>query len=570
MAIIPLESSGENQESLFRLTKRLLASPKLNETEFKRLLHLFPKANGYFKKSEIWHALNDHLRQNGSKVPSVAIQRLLRVKPVRTLSGVTPVTVLTKPYPCPGSCIFCPSDIKMPKSYLSNEPGAQRAGNHGFDPYLQVYNRLNSFVAMGHAYDKVELLVLGGTWSAYPLGYRIWFIKRLFDALNDFGSGKALASTGEKRLSIVPKLVKNYNRSLDKSYLVNQSTATWTELTLVQKVNETARIRCVGLVLETRPDYVTRREVESLRRLGATKIQLGIQSLQDQVLTKNKRGHSVAEAVSAIALLRQAGFKLHFHWMPNLYGSTPILDKADYARIFTDMRFKPDEIKIYPCSLIEGTELMQKFKRGLWKPYSHTELLAVVGYALLNTPEYCRVTRVVRDIPSNDIVTGNKFTNLRQMVEKYLKDSGRKLTEIRSREIKNQLFNLKKLVFKDTVYETTVSLEHFLEYVTDNNQIVAFLRLSLPKPKQIPVIGELSNTAVIREVHVYGQALQLGSKKTGIAQHSGLGKKLIIQARGIALRAGFKQVSVISAIGTREYYRKIGFTDGDLYQHYEL
>jgi elongator complex protein 3 len=527
MSFIPPININEHREVLLRLLAYLSELQSPNQEQLTKALRKFPKKDGYFKKTDIYEAFRVLTHYPGIKPPSKALKQLLQVKPIRTLSGVTPVTVLTKPYPCPGECIFCPSDVRMPKSYLSLEPGAQRAASNHFDPYLQVINRLSAFKAMGHIYDKTELLVLGGTWSVYPLNYRIWFIKRLFEALNDFGDGKDQSAeilskkvlnlpavdSGSGQTTVNPKQFSSYNHAVSSLYSKDplEQQATWDELEKEQQKNQQAIIRCVGLVLETRPDYVTVNEATNLRRLGATKIQVGIQTLQDQVLHKNKRGHTSKQAAQAMALLRSFGFKLHIHWMPNLYGSTPMLDKKDYLRLFTDKRYRPDEIKIYPCSLIEGTELMDRYQEASWRPYTHQELLDVVSFALVNTPRYCRITRVVRDIPSNDIVTGNKFTNFRQMAEAQVIKEHTVLREIRSREIRGQVINHDKLLLKKTTYLTSIGKETFLEYCTATDHIVGFLRLSLPSEPSPH--EELQNSAIIREVHVYGQAISLGSAK---------------------------------------------------------
>jgi elongator complex protein 3 len=296
-----------------------------------------------------------------------------------------------------------------------------------------------------------------------------------------------------------------------------------------------------------------------------------VQSLQDEVLTKNHRGHGVAATRHAFRLLRQAGFKIHAHWMPNLYGSSVEADMADYARLVSDPDFQPDELKLYPCSLIESAELMQYYKDGRWRPYSEPELLEVLTACFKLTPPYCRLTRVIRDIPSPDIVVGNKKTNFRQIVEDHLKKTGVVTQDIRAREIRDQVYDPATVEFSSVDYETSVSHEKFLQFtaqVLDQpNQpprLLAFLRLSLPK--QSSFISELAGAAMIREVHVYGRASELGERRTEQAQHAGFGTQLMEKARELATTAGFNRLAVISAVGTREYYRGRGFTDGELYQ----
>jgi len=397
--------------------------------ELSKLVNKYPSSDGVFSKDMLIQAYRKLAGTRGiPPFQELVIQRL-QMKPTRTGSGVTPVTVLTKPFPCPGKCIFCPNDIRMPKSYLSDEPGAQRAERNSFDPYLQTYNRLQAFQNIGHQIDKVELIVLGGTWSYYPEPYQIWFVKECFRALNDFGEQKDdrkkieeyYSEMREKLKDVTTAVVhrpvpgnnpeinkeslaayqvhggvldKSYNKTVSEIYTAPEKVggfdqyqaADWAELEFEQKRNETAISRNVGLVIETRPDNISEAEVLRIRRLGCTKTQIGFQSLNDHVLSMNKRGHDVAATRRAVNLLRQAGFKIHAHWMPNLYGSSVKLDQEDYQVLFTDPDFKPDELKIYPCSLIESAELMQYYERGEWKPYTEEELLEVLTFCLTHTP----------------------------------------------------------------------------------------------------------------------------------------------------------------------------------------
>jgi len=319
-------------------------------------------------------------------------------------------------------------------------------------------------------------------------------------------------------------------------------------------------------VIETRPDHISEEEVIRVRRLGSTKVQIGFQSLNDKVLDMNKRGHDVAATRRAVKLLRKAGFKIHAHWMPNLYGSSPAEDIADYDKLFGDPDFRPDELKIYPCSLIESAELMQQYQQGTWKPYTHDELLNILVECFKETPEYCRLTRVIRDIPGTDIVDGNKVTNFRQLVDIELKRQGVKSADIRAREIRKKEVTADDLRLDSVEYSSSTSDEIFLQYITDERDIAGFLRLSLPYANEAPLLDELEGCAMIREVHVYGLSLGIGESADGRAQHLGLGTKLIEKAVEIAQSRGYAKLAVISAIGTREYYRKRGFTDGKLYQ----
>ena len=293
-------------------------------------------------------------------------------------------------------------------------------------------------------------------------------------------------------------------------------------------------------------------------------MQIGFQSLNDDVLQANRRGHRVEATRRAVKLLRQAGFKIHAHWMPNLYGSNPELDIQDYQKMFEDADFRPDELKVYPCSLIESAELMQYYQRGDWQPYSYDELLSVLIQNFKDTPEYCRLTRVIRDIPGTDIVEGNQLTNFRQIVSQELEKRNERCMDIRAREIRYQQVNYDELHLDELWYNSSMSDEVFLQFITEDRQIAGFLRLCLPYQDETAIHEELENAAIIREIHVYGQSLGIGDDKSGIAQHSGLGKTLIEYAVKLATERGYQHMAVISAIGTREYYRKRGF--GSLYQ----
>jgi elongator complex protein 3 len=467
----------------------------------------------------------------------------------------------------------------MPKSYLSDEPGAQRAEMNSFDPYLQTFNRLKAIQSIGHDTEKIELIVLGGTWSFYPVEYQIWFIKRCFEAMNDFGirdqrdavraknifkeaANQTEWHTGNKRKTY-NEIISAVSLKESKKFFSDDELSTWDELFEQQTINETARSRCVGLVIETRPDYIDEAEVIKIRKLGATKVQIGIQSLDDRVMDLNKRGHGRKETEQAIKLLRQAGFKIHAHWMPNLYGSSVENDIADYRRLW-DESIRPDELKIYPMSIIKNTEVFDLYQKGEFTPYSYEELLHVLTNTIPETPRYCRLTRIIRDIPSTDIVAGNKLTNFRQIAEEELKKAKTRCQDIRSREIRHAEVTMDELEQEVLEYNSSAGKEFFISYRTiADDKIAGFLRLHLPDSTNF--VEELDGKAIIREVHVYGQVVGIGQKHDGKSQHLGLGTKLMDKAKEIALLNGFSEIAVISAIGTREYYRKKGFIQTGLY-----
>jgi elongator complex protein 3 len=568
-------SPEEHERELLAIIRTIEALPEVGNLD--RILRRHPKnGDALFSKSELIAGYRHLAEHNPDLSEPRRFLEKVRMKPVRSLSGVTPVTVLTKPFPCPGKCIFCPNDVRMPKSYLSNEPGAQRAGMHRFDPYEQTASRLSALYWIGHPTDKVELIVLGGTWSSYPESYQVWFLMRVFQALNDFGRGASPGGTlapidfasieeqvdGRRGVADYNRIVSEFAR---RQVPANQETVTWDELASAQKENETAEARAVGLSLETRPDHVTAEEVVRLRRLGATKIQIGYQSLDDEVLALNERGHDVLASRRATKLLRRAGFKIQAHWMANLYGSTPERDLEDYERLFSDPDFRPDELKLYPCNLVASATLMAHYEAGRYRPYTEAELLELLVTSMTRTPPYCRLSRVIRDIPGEDIFAGSRVTNFRAVAEEEMRRRGVRSQDIRAREIRRFEVSPGEVRLDVLRYRTSSGCESFLSYVTDDGRLAGFLRLALPDSPSF--IDELGDSAVVREVHVYGSAVSIGAREEGKAQHAGLGRMLLQEAVVEAGSKGFARLSVISSVGTREYYRRQGFVDGPLYQH---
>ena len=457
------------------------------------------------------------------------LAQALSRKPTRTISGVAPVSVLTPPHLCRGTCIYCPNDPTSPKSYLPNEPGVQRARRFEYDPFAQTAGRIRALENIGHPTDKVELLILGGTWSDYPADYQEWFVRRCLDALNEREAP-----------------------SLEEA----------------QRLNEAAPHRQVGLVVETRPDCVTPEEVRRLRRLGVTKVQLGVQSLDDRILALNRRGHTVDQTREAVRRLRLAGFKIVLHWMPNLYGATPESDLEDFHRLWDDPALRPDELKIYPCLLIEGTELYDLWREGKYTPYDEETLVRLLMACKTLIPPYCRVNRLMRDIPAPDIAAGVTKSNLRQIVQARMAQEGLTCRCIRCREVREGPVEPESLRPTVTTYETDGTVEHFLAYETAEGRLAGFLRLSFPQVE--PEMEELHGCAVVRELHVYGPALPLGERKEGRPQHIGLGTRLLEEAATRAREAGYRGLAVIAAVGTRPYYRERGFRPAGSYMKRDL
>lgn len=522
------------------------------------------------------------------------ITQLLKAKPRRTASGVATISVLTKPWPCSGNCIFCPNDIRMPKSYIHNEPACQRAEKCNFDPYLQVISRLKVLQDMGHNIDKIELIVLGGTFTDYTKQYQMFYIKELFRALNDFGKNlekvdeyieKTKGSPVLNLEEIEPVQVKinkgqlTYNDAWEIIYGDAEKKVSTREGCKIEDViyeqsrNVTAKCKNVGLVLETRPDKTDIETLKFLRQLGATKIQIGIQTLNEDVLTKNSRGITIADLEKSMENLRTMGFKSHVHMMANLPCSTPEIDIDSYDHLVEDEHFKPDEIKIYPCVCVETAQLYKEYKKKRWTAYSDEVLRKLITDMIVKTPPYTRISRVIRDISTCDIVAGNKTPNLRQIIDNdYMSELSDKPKEIRSREIAETDIDINSLRLNVIEYKTSNTSEFFLEWVTEKYELAGFLRLSIPRnndtrKKFLKANGDSSSTkyAMIREVHIYGKVAKIHEKETGV-QHAGLGRQLIEKAEQIAKSNYCSKIFVISAIGTRNYYSSLGFCEDGLYQ----
>jgi elongator complex protein 3 len=514
------------------------------------------------------------------------LEKILKTREVRTLSGVAVLTVLTKPFPCPGACIYCPTDARMPKSYLPNEPAAARALSLKFNPYAQVKKRLEMLAANGHETDKIELIVKGGTWSAYPRKYQDWFIKRCFEAANGI---KSLPTSLKLRGAGPTSLLQ---REEKKSSLLWKRMGR-VDLLQAQKINETAKHRIIGLTLETRPDFVTPEEIKHLRDLGCTRIELGAQTVNDKILKLVRRGHTAQDTANATSLLRDAGFKVDYHLMPALPGVSVKKDLENFKKIFSDSRFRPDMIKIYPCSVIPKTALYKLWKQGKYKPLSTERLLNLIIKMKLTTPRYVRISRVIRDIPGDDIAAGNKVTSLRQNIQAEMKRRGLECKCIRCREIGHKIIKTQehpttlklrgtgkniKTKIQIQKYKASNGTEYFLSIEDKKCDILfAFCRLRLPQiiktqehknikikeqsmdTKIVQPLPELKGAALIRELHTYGHLVPVNTKLAGASQHLGFGKALMQEAEKIAKKSGYKKMAVIAGIGVREYYKAIGY-----------
>lgn len=492
---------------------------------------------------QFWEAYRSLLDEGVGS--SEIIERILRVKDVRTESGVAPITVLTKPFPCPGRCVYCPTEARMPKSYISTEPAAARALSLEFDPYEQVRLRVIALERNGHKANKIELIIKGGTWSAYTEDYREWFITRCFEAANELPHIPSPSPTDAK------------DGGLEQT----------------QKINETAAYRIIGLTIETRPDWIKPKEVVLLRKLGVTRVELGLQIINDRVLSFTKRGTTVTDSEKAIQLLKTAGFKVDVHILPGQPGATSEDDLESFKTLFSDPRFRPDMVKIYPCVVLPNSELAEWTARGEFKPLEGPGLLELLVKMQSMVPKYCRVPRVVRDFPTTQILSGNKTSNLREILDSEMKKRGVQCVCLHCREVGHVAgdhTNDKTRIFEER-YENAGGTEIFLSVENeDRSAVFGFCRLRLPSVGEnaeeiYEAFPVLKGAAIIRELHTYGTALNIDQQDPLAAQHKGYGRLLMQKAEEIAAKEGYGHMAVISGLGVREYYRQLGYQEKDTY-----
>lgn len=463
--------------------------------------------------------------------PNRSFEQLLMSRLIRTQSGVAVVAVLTKPYPCPGKCIYCPTEKDMPKSYLSNEPAVMRAIDSQFDPYLQVANRLRSLELNGHSTDKIELIVMGGTFSFLPKEYQKKFIIDCFRACNEYGKKSKNKRVGTK---ITEALLQEQQR------------------------NERANHRIVGLTLETRPDYIDEAEIVNFRNLGCTRVELGVQSIFNDVLKRNQRGHLTEATIRATKLLKDAGFKINYHMMPGLPGSTPEGDFAMFQELFANQAYQPDMLKIYPTVVLRDSQLYDIWKKKDYTPLDDStfERLAIrIKNEVI--PPYVRIARLVRDVPTPSIVAGPIVSNLRQIIAKKSHCQC-----IRCREVRDNYAIDEAIILDRIDYTASDGKEIFLQFVSpDKQKLFALLRLRVPsRSDKNGAFLLLKHAALIREVHTYGKLAKISAKDGTSPQHFGLGKKLLLEAERISREEfGMKKIAIISGVGVRGYYRKAGY-----------
>ena len=446
-------------------------------------------------------------------------------KVIRTISGVTPLAVMLKPWPCPGRCIYCPSQPGVPKSYSDKSPVVLRASACGYDARKQVEARLKIMGQMGHNTDKIELILMGGTFSAYPEDYQESFIKGLFDGLNGCNSA-----------------------SLEKA----------------QKMNEIAKHRAVALCIETRPDYCEKKHLDNFLRYGCTRVEIGVQSLDDSVHEYCKRCHTTQDVIDATQRLKDYGFKLGYHMMLGLPRSDPEKDLEAFKQLFSDSRFQPDQIKIYPTFVMKNTELERLYYNGEYVPYTTEQIVDLIVRIKEIVPPYVRIMRVMRDLPAQYIVSDCVFSHLRDDIKKELKNRGIKCRCIRCREVGHsehdgKPIDEKSIELKRFDYDASGGREIFLSFEdTKNNILVSLLRLRIPYKSMRPEID--SRTSIVREIHTYGPQVNIGAKAGDGWQHRGYGKRLLKAAEEVSAEFGMEKVAIISGIGVKKYFIENGYS----------
>jgi len=527
-----------------------------------------------YKIKDIPTDINIYL--NANPEDAKIIRTCLQTKPMRTGSGVTVIATMTKPINCPhGSCIYCPGGMdsafgNVPKSYTGKEPSTMRGIRNDYDPYRIVFNRLEQYIVIGQSPDKVDQIIMGGTFTSFPKKYQEEYVYYSFKAYNDF-SKEFYKLNIDRELELDLEYFKEFfelpgdiqddlRTERIKTKVLKLKNNDIKSLEEEHKLNESSAIRCIGLTIETKPDWAFTDQGIEMLNLGATRIELGVQTIYDEILRSVNRGHGIVDTKKSIADLRDLGFKLNFHMMPGLpdvdgHRISKEKDVESLKEIFANPEFRPDMLKIYPCMVMPGTVLYKSYEKGIFKPLGTKEAAEIIVESYEFIPEYCRIMRIQRDIPTYATTAGVEQTNLRQYVDELARIKKIYPRDIRSREIKQETIEGEpEIIVRE--YEASTGKEFFIsmEY---NNKILGFVRLRLPPRCLHPVITKTS--ALIRELHVYGQAVGIGKSDNSKTQHKGLGKKLMAKAEEIAKENSKDKIIVISGVGVRDYYRKLGY-----------
>ena len=479
----------------------------------------------------------------------------LKKKPTRTKSGVAIVAVMCHPHKCPhGRCMYCPESDIAPPSYTGEEPAALRGRMFEYHPYVQCFNRLAQLKKIGHPVDKVELIIMGGTFPSRDLCYQEWFVSQCLKAMCDFG----LILENNAELEINSELIREFEKDVLKTYPPND----YVLIDEAQRVNENSKVRCVGMTFETRPDYCKKEHINRMLNFGVTRVELGVQTLSDEIYKDVKRGHTIADVIEANQLLRDSAIKVAMHMMPGLF-----VDKKEdlkmFKQLFSDDNFKPDMLKIYPCLVTKGSEIYDMWKEGTYSPYIDEEAVDLIVEIKRILPKWVRTMRIQRDIPSTLIEAGVQKSNLGELVYNRLDENDINCQCIRCREIGHKKtkenYTLEDFkLFKES-YTACAGEETFISIEDKNEESIAgFLRFRIPSENAFrPEITD--KTALIRELHVYGNMIQIGDKNPAIGQHTGFGERLLMEAENLAIDNDKDEIAIISGIGTRNYYRKFGY-----------
>ncbi len=525
------EYSQEYSRACMEIAEAILSSPPKNKEDIAKIKKKVSKKYSLSTipgDADVLSCLMDFSDCNGQEEIN-KLRKILRLKPVRTISGVAVISVMTSPAPCPhGKCLPCPGGVEKntPQSYIGLEPAAQRGRQHSYDPYNQVRGRLTELASLGHDVEKAEIIVMGGTFPAREKDYKQDFMLGIFNALNTFQSGE-----------------ESFKNEKDSDF------------EQAKKKNENVRVRCTGITFETRPDYAKETQIEEMLGYGGTKVELGVQTVYDSILQKINRGHGVGDTVEATTLLKDSAFKVGYHVMPGLPYSDKQKDEEMFRELFSNPDFKPDYLKIYPTLVVEGTELHRMWENGDYRPYSTEEVIDLIARAKRHFPPWVRVQRIQRDIPIKNALGLDKG-NIRQLVHQKLKEYGYDCNCIRCREVGHRGIEDAEVELVVRDYSASKGKEHFISYeVPHNGALAGFIRLRFPYE---PSIDTLKNAALVRELHVYGKSLPIGSRDEGAFQHRSIGKNLLANAEEIA-KQEYDKIAVISGVGVRDYYRKLGY-----------
>jgi elongator complex protein 3 len=498
-------------------------------------------------------------------VDEMRIRKVLRKRAVRSLSGVSVISLLTKFWWCPGKCVYCPTYEWLPKSYISDEPAVQRAEMNEFDAFRQIQNRLQSLRMTGNAISKCDVRIIGGTWSVYPVAYQEDFIRDIYDAHTAFG----YRNVGQKETTDENTPFTSASTFVDPDWIPSQTLAE------AKLRNETATSRVIGMAIETRPDWITPDEIIRLRSYGVTRVEIGYQTTHDHINELNKRGHWNKESIEATKMLKDAGFKVVVHMMPGLIGATPELDRSSMSEIFSNPDYRPDEIKIYPMVVTPNSELTEIWERGEFVPYEDDVLIPLMAEMQGMIPEYVRLNRMYRDIPAHEILAGSKLANLRQVTEIAMLARGITRHDISAREIRARANDPHNAVLDVTMYEASGGHEYFIQMIDPvDRTLFGVCRLRVPSQiftSQAHFIPELDGAALIRELHVFWDQIPVGVKSIAdnktvsqlaiAGQHMGFGKKMLQKCEDILNEKypTVKKIAVISGVWARQYYRMRGY-----------